>query len=200
MPWPFNTGGSRGPARLDDWLPPGAWKLEHHWIDLELEPRAAFAALEGLRLRDLPIVRALFSLRALPFDPKTTAGRFFSTAPFVALDEEPGQERVSGVLGPFWDIRGGRLPARVATTPAEFRAALDDGTMAAIATFRVEPRAGGCRLWTETWAFAPRAAQAAQFTIYWLAIGPFSAWIRRMLLRGAWRLSREGAGDTGYGP
>ena len=57
--------------------------------------------------------------------------------------------------------------------------------MAAIGNFRVEPRATGSRVWTETWVSAPRRAQAIAFTAYWLAIGPFSAWIRRLLLAAA---------------
>jgi hypothetical protein len=185
MPWPYNTGGSRGPARIDAWLPPAAWKLEHHSIDLALEPSVAFAAVHDVRLRDVPIVRALFTLRTLPADPEMTTARLFSTAPFLTLDEEPDGERVFGVLGPFWEIRGGRLPPRVARTPDEFRAALAEGQMAAIANFRVEPTDGGCRLWTETWAYAPRRAQAARFTMYWMLIGPFSALIRRLLLGAA---------------
>ncbi len=191
MPWPYGAGGSRGPARLDAWLPAGAWKLEHHAIDLELEPSAAFAALQAVRIADVPIVRALFAIRALPFDPGATMESFFSTPPFLYLGEEPGRERVFGVLGPFWQLRRGRLPTRVARTPEDFSTALAEGHMAAIANFRAESIPGGCRLWTETWAWAPRPRQVFQFTMYWMLIGPFSAWIRRRLLRAAHRRLRE---------
>lgn len=195
MPWPYNAGARRGPARIDAWLPPGAWKLEHHSIDLAFEPRAALAAAQSVRLRDVPIAGALFTIRALPFERDMAAGRLFSTSPFLILDEEPGQEKVFGLIGPFWQFRRGRLPHRVARTPGEFRAALAERHMAAIGNFRAEPVPGGCRLWTETWVYAPRPSQAVQFAAYWMLIGLFSAWIRRLLLRAAHRRLREGAAD-----
>mgnify|MGYP003391044691 CR=1 FL=1 len=66
--------------------------------------------------------------------------------------------------------------------------------MAAVGNFRVEPGGSGARLWTETWAqvSGPRARIA--FGAYWLAVGPFSAWIRRMFLRAA--RARAAAGRT----
>lgn len=60
MPWPYNAGVRREAARIDAWLPRGAWRLEHHAIDLAVEPSVAFAAFQGVRLSDVPIVRALF--------------------------------------------------------------------------------------------------------------------------------------------
>jgi hypothetical protein len=66
----------------------------------------------------------------------------------------------------------------------------------AIGNFRAEPAPGGSRIWTETWAFAPARNQTFLFTCYWLLIGPFSAWIRRMLLGAARRRARAGAGES----
>ena len=106
-------------------------------------------------------------------------------AAFVLLEEEPGRELVAGVVGPFWQWRRGSRPRLVADTPGRFREALAEGRMAALASFRADPAPGGARLWTETWVHAPAPGQRAAFTAYWLAIGPFSAWIRRMFLHTA---------------
>jgi hypothetical protein len=187
VPWPYSTGPSRGAAVLDGWLPPGAWKLEHHSLDLSSDPEATLGAIEGVRLQDVPIVSLLFGLRGLPFEPEGTLGRFFTTSPFLMLGGERGQELVFGVVGPFWQWRRGKVPPRIPRTPEEFRAALAEGRMAAIGNFRAEPTPGGSRLWTETWVHAPRRSQRAFFTAYWLLVGPFSAWIRRLLLGAAQR-------------
>lgn len=194
MLWPFALGAPARttPTRLDGWLPVSAWRLEHHGIDVAGEPGAVLDAATAVGLRDLPVVRALFTLRGLPHEPTTSLRAFFSTPPFVVLEEEAGRELVFGVVGPFWQWRRGSRPPRVPATPGEFRAALAEGRMAALGNFRVEPGAAGVRLWTETWVFAPGARQALPFTSYWLLVGPFSAWIRRLMLRAARRRALAG--------
>jgi hypothetical protein len=190
VPWPFGTGARRREARIDAWLPRGAWKLERHSIEIDVEPGAALAPIGGVQLRDVPVVGALFMVRGIPYRADEPLARFFSTSPFLILEEEPGRELVFGVIGPFWQWRRGRVPPRIPGTPDEFRAAMAKGRIAAVGNFRAEPVAGGTRLWTETWAFAPRLSHAILFTVYWLLIGPFSAWIRRMLLRAGRRHAR----------
>jgi hypothetical protein len=190
--WPYarDAGSHREPACIDRWLPLGARKLERHVIDMGADLRTSLSAIANLRLADIPFVRGLFAIRGIPYQAETTLREFFGTSPFLILDEDPGREVVFGVLGPFWQLRHGRLPLRVAHTPQEFRAALAEGRMAAIGNFRVEPAATASRLWTETWVSAPGAGQAIPFATYWMAIGPFSAWIRRMMLRAASRRAR----------
>ncbi len=188
MIWPYQHGSvARDSARLDGWLPRSAWMLERHTIDVPLPPADALAGITGLRLRDLPMVRVLFRLRGLsaPAGGATTLLHFFSTWPFLLLDEERGREIVGGVVGPFWQYGFGSLPRFIPDTPGGFREALAEGRMAALANFRADPVPGGARLWTETWVHAPAPGQRAAFTAYWLNIGPFSAWIRRMFLRSA---------------
>ena len=161
--------------------------LERHTIDVPLPPADALAGVTGLRLRDVPMVRVLFTLRGLstPAGGATTLLQFFSTWPFLLLEEERGREVVTGVVGPFWQWRRDTLPRSIPDTPGRFREALAQGRMAALANFRADPVPGGSRLWTETWVHAPVPGQRVAFTAYWLSIGPFSAWIRRMFLRGA---------------
>lgn len=194
MLWPYGIGaGARSvPASIDRWLSAGARRLEHHSVVVGVEPHAALSAIGGVRLRDVPIVGALFTLRGLPYRAETTLLQFFGTSPFLILEDEPGRELVFGVVGPFWQWRRGRVPPRIPSTRDEFRAALDEGRMAAVGNFRVEPTADGCRLWTETWVSAPGSAQATAFTAYWMLVGPFSAWTRRLLLRAGRRRAEAG--------
>jgi hypothetical protein len=194
MLWPYGVGAPprSAPACIDRWLPPGARRLEHHSIVVGAEPRAALAAIGAVRLRDVPIVGALFTLRGIPHRADATLLEFFGTSPFLILEEEPGRELVFGVVGPFWQLRRGRLPPRIPATPAEFRAALAEGRMAAVGNFRVEPTEDGSRLWTETWGWVPGSVEATAFTAYWMLVGPFSAWIRRLLLRAGRRGAEAG--------
>jgi hypothetical protein len=200
--WPYalGTGTRSDPARIDAWIPRGARMLEHHAIDVPAEPGTALAAVGAVRLRDVPIVVALFSARGISYQGETTLLQFFGTSPFLVLEEEAGRELVFGVVGPFWRFRHGHLPPRIPCTAGEFRAALADGRMAAIGNFRAEPAAEGSRLWTETWVSTPALAQAIPFTVYWLLIGPFSAWIRRLFLRAARNRALARGGRDGEVP
>jgi hypothetical protein len=198
MLWPYRSGPvtRAAPARLDGCLPPGAWRLEHHAIDLPGDPETALAAALGVHPRDVPVVRVLLAIRGLPHEARGPVGTLFSTPPFFVLDEERGRELVFGVVGPFWRWRRGKVPDRAPRTAAELRAALAEGRMAAIGNFRAEPRPGGVRLWTETWVVAPGARQRSTFVAYWMLVGPFSAWIRRLLLRAARRAVVRGLAST----
>jgi hypothetical protein len=180
---------SRARCLADDWAGAGWILLEHHDIEVAAPPHAALAAVAGLRLRELPAVRALFWLRRLRHSGDATLRDFFTTAPFVRLAEEPGRELVSGVLYPRSDVGASGAPA----SAHAFRRALRAAPLAAIATFRAEPRGQGSLLWTETWVRTRGARARVAFGAYWLVIGPWSAWIRRMFLR-AGRASAERAG------
>lgn len=190
MPWPYSAGkrASSESALIDNWLPSGAWKLEHHALGTPVAPEDALAALSDLRTGELPVVDLLMRTRGIPVGETRSLGEFFSTPPFIVLEEEAGRELVGGIVGPFWHFGRGRMPADLPSSAEEFRAALAGGRIAAIATFRADPLPdGGSLLWTETWAYAPVAAERRIFTAYWLLIGPFSAWIRRMFLSAAKR-------------
>lgn len=172
----------RAPCALDRWLGAGAWRLERHEIRVAATAASALAALDGVTLRDLPAVRALFALRGIPFSPAMTLREFFGTPPFFVLEGDPSREWVFGVVGPFSRDAGARPPP---ASPAELAQAARRSGMAAVGNFRAEPAEGGSRLWTETWVLVPTAAGRLAFGAYWLAVGPFSAWIRRLLLRAA---------------
>lgn len=180
-PWPWPT---RPPAAIDRWSPPGARRLEHHALELDAAPAAALSALQALTLRDLPAVRALFALRGLRSDPATTLRDFFSSSPFAILDEDP-REVVFAVGAPPAAWSPVRAAASRAHAPEAFRRASARLPFVAIGNFRAEPEGPRARLWTETWVSTSGAPATVAFTAYWLAIAGFSAWTRRMFLRGA---------------
>lgn len=190
MIWPYTDGRrpARPPALIDQWLPEGAFMLEHHDIDTRVPPAHAFAAATTLPLSDLPFVRLLFSLRGIPFRSEMSVLDFFSREPFLLLAGEEHSEIVFGIVGPFWSLRRGHMPAEIPRSSEEFREATTGGRMAAIGNLRVEAQGdASARLWTETWVSTPETASAALFTAYWLAIGPWSALIRQWLLDAASR-------------
>ncbi len=132
---------------------------------------------------EMPIVRALFTMRRIPHSKEMTLREFFSTPPFLILEEETGQEVVIGTAGRPWRL------SEHASTPDEFRASGQPGTMRAIANFRVDATEGGSLISTETWVatFGPLASLL--FRVYWLIVGPFSALIRRQFLRAARKMA-----------
>ena len=110
-----------------------------------------------------------------------TLERFFLAHRFVVLARSP-TELVAGAVGAVWRPRGGLV--RLADADA-WRAADVEGTIKAAVDFRAEPTAGGSRLSTETRVLAADARARRAFRLYWLAVGPFSALIRKRWLAAA---------------
>ena len=112
---------------------------------------------------------------------------------FTVLAEEPGKELVLGVAGRFWalDERANLISLPDARGFAAFSRA---GHAKAAMSLRFEPLADGrTRLGTETRVKCVDAAAYRRFALYWALIGPFSAWLRRDLLRGIARCAlRDG--------
>lgn len=183
----------RPPCAIDRWIGPRWRLLERHAVESSAPPAVALDALARLRLREMPAVRGLLALRGFGRPPDTTVLEFFSTPPFVLLEEVRGTELVGGVLIPGrGDGEHGPGHARP-RSPAEFERSLAKAPFAAIATFRADPGERGTILWTETWVRARGAFPTLAFSAYWLAIGPFSAWIRRIFLREARRRAEVAA-------
>jgi hypothetical protein len=183
----------RGPYVIDRWAGAGWQLLERHELRVRAPAAVAVEAVASTTLAELPAVRVLFALRGLGFSKEMTLRGFFSTRPFVWLEEEVGREAVFGVLIPPAGPGGRKRP----TSPAEFREALGAAPFAALGTFRAEPEGDGVRLWTETWSRTRGAMPSLAFGAYWLVIGPWSAWIRRMFLRAARARAERGQEDRG---
>jgi hypothetical protein len=71
----------------------------------------------------------------------------------------------------------------VGRTPTEWAAVLDRRRVKIAIAFEAEPIPGGSRLTTETRVKALDEHALRAFRLYWLAVGPFSALIRRRWLR-----------------
>jgi hypothetical protein len=98
---------------------------------------------------------------------------------FVILEEEPGREIVLGLIGRFWSTKG---PIR-RVEPAEFAAYDETGMAKAAWNFRVEPISEERSVViTETRVRCTDDGGRRKFLLYWAAIGPFSAVIRRRAL------------------
>jgi hypothetical protein len=176
---------TRPPSLIDGWLGREARLLERHESPVAAPPERVAEAVERVRLTDMPIVRLLFLLRRIPHSKEMTLREFFTTPPFLILEEVSEQEVVFGVEGRPW-----RLRERPSTPdPERFRASGQPGTVRTIANLRVDATENGSRLSTETWVetFGHRARWL--FRAYWLIVGPFSALIRRQFLRAARKMA-----------
>ncbi len=177
----------RRPSLIDGWLSPEARLLERHELRVAVPPERVAEAVEQVRLIDMPIVRLLLIMRGIRHSKEMTLREFFSTPPFLILEEAPAQEFVIGDAGRPWRLR----ERRSAPDAAEFRATGQPGTTHVIANLRVDATASGSLVWTETWVetFGPMAGWL--FRAYWLIVGPFSALIRREFLRAARKRAQE---------
>lgn len=156
-----------------------------HAIVVAAPPARVAEAAEtySLATEGSAFVRLLFRLRGLtpPSGSLRAAARAMH---FAVLAEEPGRELVLGVAGRFWalDERANLISLPDAQA---FVAFSRPGHAKAAMSLRYEPLAdGGTRLRTETRVTCVDAAAYRRFALYWALIGPFSAWIRRDLLRG----------------
>ena len=127
---------------------------ERHSVALPVAPERALELALATPAAPDRIVGTLLRLRRLGV-PRGSLEDFATTAPFREL---------------------GR-------TDTQFVAGLSPRGLEIAFDFRAEPRADGSLLTTETrvHALTPRARRL--FRLYWLAIGPFSALIRRRWLK-----------------
>jgi hypothetical protein len=170
---------------IDEWLP-GFDVGERHDVALPVAPERALELALTTRVPSDRIVRARVTARGMAARDETIE-RFFTAHRFVVLAQTP-TEWVVGAVGAVWRPRGGLVPLADA---AAWRAAAVPGTIKAAADFRAERIPGGSRLSTETRVQAVDERARRAFRLYWLAIGPFSALIRRRWLRAIQRAARS---------
>lgn len=162
---------------LDDFLP--QWDVrERHEVLVPLPPDLAYQAVKELDLSRSLLIRLLFSLRGLRSGNSLTL-KTLTTVGFVVLAEDPPAEIVLGLTGRFWKMRGGirRLNA------ADFVSFADPGFVKTAWNFRVQQRAEGSTVSTETRVFATDERSRRSFRRYWFFVRPFSGLIRREALR-----------------
>jgi hypothetical protein len=158
---------------LDVWLPEYDVR-ERHDARLAAPPETALAAALGIPVAPDALVRALFRLRGLPSGG--TLEGIVRGLGFAELDRSPTR-LVLGAAGRPWTPRGGLVGWEQAG-PGQVRMAF---------ALWAEPAGDGAVLATETRVQALGESARRAFRRYWLAVGPFSALIRRRWLRAAVR-------------
>jgi hypothetical protein len=177
---------------LDDVLPDYA-DHEVHETAISAPVDVTWGALRAITPGELPVSRLLMAIRSLPAllaRRGALAGRAdaplldqFLELGFRALVDEPPRSFVAGGIGQPWRLSGGRFVVR--ETSAEFAAFAEPGFVLMALSLEVVPgEAGGSRLRTETRVKPTDPGAARSFAPYWLVVKPFSALIRRDLLRG----------------
>jgi hypothetical protein len=177
LAWAGPLGSNAEPVGIDGWLP--RWHVrERHARRIRARIEDVHRATMRLDLAGARTVRALFRLRGMPQGSLSLDG--MRRLGFVLLEEAPGHGVVLGVVGAFW--RPGARPRVV--TPAQFRAFAEPGHALAAWSFAWrEAEPGVVVLETETRVWCTDARARRRFRAYWLAIRPFSGWIRRVALR-----------------
>jgi hypothetical protein len=175
---------------IDDWLPDFDVGERHDAALPLAEERALELALSTPAASDR-VVQALISARGMVARHETIE-RFFAAHRFVVLDRTEN-EWVAGAVGAVWRPRGGLV--RLADADA-WREANVPGTIKGAVDFRAERIPGGSRLTTETRVKAMDERARKAFRLYWLAIGPFSALIRRRWLAAATASAKRSAAPS----
>ncbi len=170
---------------IDEWLPEFDVG-ERHDIAVPIAPERALELALSTPVASDRIVRALLTARGMVARAETIE-RFFPAHQFVVLARTP-TEWVVGAVGAVWRPRGGLVRLGDA---AAWRAADVPGTIKAAADFRAERIPGGSRLTTDTRVKAMDERARRAFRLYWLAIGPLSALIRRRWLQAVQRAARS---------
>jgi hypothetical protein len=187
-------GVRRRRSRLDELVP--EWQFsEHHRTRVRASCAEIEVAVRAVTAGEIRFFRTLTRIR----QPRQLWGRvpesILAPAParpilevavssgFVLLAEEPGRELVLGLLvaAPPGEAERRR---REGLTAERFRTLSAPGYAKAAIAFGLRDEGGGwTALSTETRVFATDAATARRFALYWRAIYPGSALIRRMWLR-----------------
>lgn len=162
--------------RLIDCFLPEWDQRERHDTFVAAPPARVDLAMRSLSARELPLARALTTLRGIG---KLTQGptvlETMQRAGFAILGDWPGEEIVLGVAGRPWRTQIDRFD--------EFHAYDRPGSIRAVTNFVMAAEDGGTRVTTETRIKATDVDGRRWFRLYWLVVMPGSALIRREMLR-----------------
>jgi hypothetical protein len=187
---------------LDDHLPDYD-VTERHAVIVDAAVDRTWRAVRTVDLFGSPVIAGLGAVRGLPArlrglragpaaDPHGSLSLDdMLRRSFLLLDERPGEEIVLGSVARPWKAvpRGGPRPDVDAVRFAGFDA---PGYAKIAFNIRVTPYGRGRSLvTTETRVAVTDDASRRLFARYWLVIGPFSALIRRLMLRNV-RSAAEG--------
>jgi hypothetical protein len=169
---------------------------EVHAVVVDADPDTTWQAIRRIDLSRSPVIQALLELRGVPIRlRRALTGRpleaarppltldDMARAGFLLLEEKPGTEIVLGQISRPW-----RLTDSTEHTPTirpdEFAAFATPGYAKIAFNIRLAPYGHGRTLiTTETRTATTDPATARRFGLDWTLIGPFSALIRRLMLR-----------------
>jgi hypothetical protein len=175
---------------LIDSFAPNPDAVETHSINIEASRGVVYQTLWSADLGGSLIIKTLLALRSLPEivlhqrrSSKRGRGITLQTlidAGFGMLTEEPGREIVLGVTGRFWRPTGNLSPFN----REDFDRPVPAGFARGVWNFSLkEEGPGHTILSTETRVVCGDDASRRKFRIYWFFVRPFSALIRRVMLR-----------------
>jgi hypothetical protein len=166
---------------LDEALP--TWHhRERHQVRAGAPAAATLAAFEALRWQEVPLFRALMTVRTLGRTSRLADRPVlddFTTIGFTPI-ARTGTELVYAGIGRPWSVRGGM---RTVDSMESFRDFAEPGW----AKMAVDFRSTDGVMSTETRVLLTDAGARRAFGAYWLVIRPFSGLIRRTWLRAAIR-------------
>jgi hypothetical protein len=168
-------------------------------VRVNAPPEAVMRALHVVRLRDMPLARALGELRYLPGrllgKPRPAAGQ---EAPFIQMLLESGTlvlERtattlITGSAGKYHQIAD-QQPMRFGS-PAELLSFENPDYQKLFMSIRAEPQgAGASRLILEHWTLALSERSRRSFARYWIAIRPLGNFVSWLMLRAGKRIAER---------
>ena len=164
-------------SRLDEFLP--EWDArERHERRVPASAHDAVAAALGIPVAPDALVRTLFRLRGL-----SGGGSVEGALRGLGFEQLLRENEcvVLGACGRPWSPRS-RIGRFAAAGPGQIRMLVEISA--------TDERAGGALLVTETRVAAVDAKARRAFRGYWLAVGPFSAFVRRRWLASAERAVR----------
>jgi hypothetical protein len=164
-------------------------------------PAECYRAATEVDLFQVPLARALLAIRALPrrvarrmrvrtstpsaaeASPSTFRLKDLVGLGWILLGETPGVEMVLGQVSRPWQAVADPADAKT-TTPEEFTNFDEPGYAKITAGLRIDPYGNDSSIVTiETRVALTDDESRRRFRRYWLVIGPFSSFIRRMALR-----------------
>lgn len=183
---------------LDDLLPAFETYMAEA-IGIACPPKTTYAAIQRLRMSDMPLAQLLGMTRSLPLlvrdlvqqlrgkmpirlvmAEKPFLEQMTESGPWVPLVEDINHEIVSGLIGQFWTKDFGFRGMR---SRIEFTAFNEPEYAKVVTNFRVEPAPGGSVLISETRVHCTSPDAARKFSRYWLVIRPGAHLTVRSMLK-----------------
>jgi hypothetical protein len=161
---------------IDDFMPVYDFEEKHETI-VRASAETVYAALNSFDFNESMIIRWLFCLRGIPTEKMTL--REMRRLRFEMLGESENRELLLGLAGRFWTIRGDLQKIN----SDNFRDFNEKGFAKAVWDFSLDEAKGETRLTTETRVKCLDAESRRSFGFYWTFIQPFSALIRKEILK-----------------